>query len=369
MRVLYATDSSIKGYRDREFNCIVKWDQPLMCGVDSYNLSKVEQVTFFQPRAGKDLIEGALVGFTPDVAIMTAYSKLFWLDVFKWIRHNKLPLVSRMEATDVAAQRSKLKSLLRDCVLKKFYRHISAFCVIGAQAQRHFNRLGVSNDRCFSSPYCIDSDLFEKQYRDSMPRRDSLRGNARIGETDIAFIFSGKLVQRKDPMIILAALSKIDAVLLERVHLIVAGDGILRASFCELATRLLGERFHYKGFLNQGELGDVYAMADCLLLPSARGFHETWGLVVNEAMQFHCSAIVSDAVGCHIDLIDSSTGYVFPAGDAGALAEKMHGIITAHCAQRERYRAATRDRILKFSNQCAVAGILEAVKHAYAKPA
>ena len=68
------------------------------------------------------------------------------------------------------------------------------------------------------------------------------------------------------------------------------------------------------GFLNQRELGEAYAIADCLALPS--DFAETWGLVVNEALATGLPCVVSDAVGCAPDLIrDGETGYVYPLDD------------------------------------------------------
>jgi glycosyltransferase involved in cell wall biosynthesis len=48
---------------------------------------------------------------------------------------------------------------------------------------------------------------------------------------------------------------------------------------------------------------------------------DTWGLVVNEAMSVGKAVIVSDKCGCWIDLVEGgNNGYVFPAGDANALA-------------------------------------------------
>ena len=52
----------------------------------------------------------------------------------------------------------------------------------------------------------------------------------------------------------------------------------------DLVRRLaeLGVDLKLIGFLNQTELGEAYALADCLVLPS--DYPETWGLVVNEAL-------------------------------------------------------------------------------------
>src|SRR5207245_2803101 len=76
----------------------------------------------------------------------------------------------------------------------------------------------------------------------------------------------------------------------------------------------------FAGFLNQSEIASAYAAGDALVLPS--DFGETWGLVVNEAMACGRAAVVSDRVGCGLDLvIPGKTGERFAFGDTQALAD------------------------------------------------
>ena len=68
------------------------------------------------------------------------------------------------------------------------------------------------------------------------------------------------------------------------------------------------------GFLNQSELPRAFACADAFVLFSRYG--ETWGVVVNEAMNFGLPVLVSDKVGSGTDLVqESRNGYVVPAED------------------------------------------------------
>ena len=65
------------------------------------------------------------------------------------------------------------------------------------------------------------------------------------------------------------------------------------------------------GFQNQSKMPIVYRLGDILCLPS-KGPGETWGLSVNEAMAAGLPVLVSDKVGCAVDLVLSEeTGYVF----------------------------------------------------------
>jgi GxxExxY protein len=83
---------------------------------------------------------------------------------------------------------------------------------------------------------------------------------------------------------------------------------------------------HFVGFKNQTEISKYYAMSDIFVLPSDVG--ETWGLVVNEAMNFRLPVIVSDLVGCGSDLVKhGENGYNFKIGDIEELSKYLEELI------------------------------------------
>jgi hypothetical protein len=105
----------------------------------------------------------------------------------------------------------------------------------------------------------------------------------------------------------------------------------------------------------------TYALADLLVLPSV-GHGETWGLCINEAMNLAKPVLVSSHVGCGPDLvIPGETGWIFPAGDRGALQAAL-----AHAlADPQRLAAmgqAARAHIDRFSYGATTAGLLQALK-------
>jgi glycosyltransferase involved in cell wall biosynthesis len=146
----------------------------------------------------------------------------------------------------------------------------------------------------------------------------------------------------------------------ERIGLIVVGDGELRQSFEAASRKAISRRAIFVGFINQSQIGKYYAAADCLILPSAWG--ETWGLVVNEALQFGLPAIVSDRVGCYPDLIvEDETGYVFPVGDAQQLCMCMLKAMNLVSTNRDAVSQRCRSRVAAYSVQAAAEGIRAAV--------
>jgi glycosyltransferase involved in cell wall biosynthesis len=83
---------------------------------------------------------------------------------------------------------------------------------------------------------------------------------------------------------------------------------------------------------------------------------------VNEAMACGVPAIVSDQVGCVPDLVaDGETGFSFPCGDVGALAERMRRMAEDRDLRRA-MRAPVLRRIAGFSPQAAASSVIRAME-------
>jgi glycosyltransferase involved in cell wall biosynthesis len=294
--------------------------------------------------------------------VLTAYANLFHLGALRAARKLGAKVVMRHEASDKAQVRSGFKGAIRDFVLKCLYNRIDRFAAIGTEARRHLVRLGVSEDRIGFSPYCVDSDFLKTQKEHWQPKRIRLRCEIGARREDVVFVFAGKLITKKDPLLIIAACKLLPPELRERVHLLVAGDGELKADLEVKGRAVLGPRLHLLGFLNQSEIGRAYTMADVLILPSRRGEGETWGLVVNEAMQFNLPAIVSDGVGCGPDLVqEQETGCFFPTGDAKGLAQAMTRFCNLSSFDRVAMGEKSQIRVKRFSLDEAALGMSELV--------
>jgi glycosyltransferase involved in cell wall biosynthesis len=361
VHVIYGSDLSVRGYRDREFGVQVQWDTPLTSGYSHEFLDRdpsLQRVDFKRP-AGKGM-GAAFDRFRPDVVLLNAYNGLFWLRGLMEARLRGIPVVMRHEASDEAMTRTPLKSVVRDAALRALYSQVARFAAIGTNARRHLLRLGVSASRIGSAPYCVDSDEFEKQYLHWMPQRESLRRELGVREEDFVLIFSGKLIPKKQPLLLLEAIGSLPEPTRTRTHLIVMGDGEQRAEVERVGRQLLDARLHLAGFVNQSQVGRWYAAADCLVLPSRRGAGETWGLVVNEALQFGLRVIVSDGVGCSADLqADDAAVEVFSSTEVASLRTAIERVLAG-----SRQPEAVRGIAARFSIRAAEEGLTEAVRAA-----
>jgi glycosyltransferase involved in cell wall biosynthesis len=118
----------------------------------------------------------------------------------------------------------------------------------------------------------------------------------------------------------------------------------------------------FTGFLDQNDVSRAYACADIFALTSRS--RETWGVVVNEAMNFALPVVVSDHVGCAADLVhEAENGFVVPIDDVGELADRLTRLLESEDLRR-RLGAASRVIIDEWKYERAAAGVIEAVRAA-----
>jgi len=152
-----------------------------------------------------------------------------------------------------------------------------------------------------------------------------LRESLGLAPGTVVVAFFGKLIPKKDPQLIQQALARLAPTARRPLALLVVGSGELEAAMREQAVALeatTGTKTVFTGFINQSKLPDYYLASHIVVLPSRRA-GETWGLVINEALQAGCAAIVSTAVGCHRDYGAWERVRVIPVGDDVALANAI----------------------------------------------
>ena len=338
------------------FSVPFEWDIPLLEG---YRHVKLENRAR-RPALGRffglstPAIGAALEGF--DAVIIHGWGVRSALQALWAARRRRIPCVLRGEASALRPWPG-----WRRLAYGAFLANYSAFLAIGRANREFYLGNGVPSERIFDAPYCVDNDRFGTEAAALEPQRPAMRRDWGIPDGAIAVLFSGKLIEKKRPLDLLNALA-VARNRDTRLHLLVAGDGSLRGA-CERRARELGIPATFTGFLNQGQIARAYVAADCLVLPSDYG--ETWGLVVNEAMACGRPAIVSDRVGCSLDLVlPDETGAVFRFGDVSALTSAILSLASAP-ETLPRLGAQARERVRRhYSIQNAVAGTVAALRFA-----
>ncbi|MBZ0087658.1 MAG: glycosyltransferase family 4 protein [Thermomonas sp.] len=310
----------------REFGVAFEWDMPLLEGYAHTvleNVAKRPSLTEFRgcdtPGIGRALREGRF-----DAVIVNGWGTKMALQALWACKRQGIPCIVRGEANGLRP-RARWKRFLHARLLARY----AACLAIGSNNRDYLRAAGVPDKRIFATPYCIDN----LRFRDAAERWrqelgvSALRARFGLDSARTVFLFSGKFVEKKRPGDIIEAVRRLPEVVRSNIQILLVGDGPLREQLQQAAQ---GLPVHFAGFLNQSEITAAYAASDALLLPSDSG--ETWGLVVNEAMACGLPALVSDQVGCAVDLVTpGATGEVFGCGDVAALA----ALLKRYAAKRE----------------------------------
>ncbi len=355
LTVLYAMipDAVQQG---KGFGVPFAWDVPLLDGYRCEVLENRAKIPSAAAFSGCDTpgLFARLRRGRPDAVLVNGWVAKTCLQALWACRRLGIPCMVRGEANLLRA-RPAWKHGLHRLLMRQY----DAWLAIGS-ANRDFYRFHhCPEDRLFWAPYAVDNDYFAAQAAERAGRRNELRAAFGIPPEAVVFLFAGKLEEKKHPLDLLAAVSRLPAELRSRAHVLVAGDGELRGA-CERLARETRLPAALAGFLNQSRLPDAYAAADVLALPSDAG--ETWGLVVNEAMASGRPAVVSRAAGCCADLIvEGQTGCSFAPRDVRGLADALAGYLrNPGLAVRQGRMAAEHIRAFGFGP--VVEGIVAAVR-------
>lgn len=354
LMVWYVTvpDPSLQGVG---FDQAFTWDTELFSG---YRWEELENCAkrpsldrFFGTRVRS--IASKLSSQSPSVVLLTGWHQFSLIQVLLACKLVGIPCLIRAESNSLKS-RAFYKRILHRIFLKTFVR----FLYIGESNKKFYLECGVPAEQLHFAPYFVDNNWFEGQNDRSGAARRQWRTQFQIGPAEFVILFVGKLQPKKNVQELVHALGKMKSSG-SRYCLVIAGEGGLRNDLQGLAEKL-GVRIVFTGFVNQSGLPAVYASADCLVLPSSYG--ETWGLVVNEAMNFSLPVVVSDRVGCGPDLvIEGETGFRYQYGNSNQLAEVL-AELEHDMEKRRRIGRKASQHVQKYSMKAATRGLVEAVK-------
>ena len=318
-RVIYATDATMRGHADRDFGTAVSWNTPLLEGYAHTVLHNENGTPLqgFKSLSGRGVF-ALLRRERPQAALISQFLYAFDLAAYVGCRALGIPIWIRHETQDEAFPRGAGKSALRSLFYRLAYSGVEHAFYIGELNREHLRRHGVRDERMSRAAYCTPGGAEPERM---IKWRAAVREELKLGADEILVLFSGKFIEKKNPELIFEAFARLSAAEQKRFRLLFVGSGPLQAKLEDLAAQIPG-RVHFTGFVNQAEIPRYYAAADILVLPSRRA-GETWGLVVNEALQAGCGVIVSDAAGCHREFGGWEQVRVIKEGDAAGCAEAL----------------------------------------------
>lgn len=317
--VFYEWEGPASG--DAEFGRPVEWDIPLLDGYDYRFVPNVSANPGTHQYSGIDnpTLPAAIETWRPDAILLYGWSFKSHVRILRRFHHG-IPILFRGDST-LLDERGRIRRKARRIFLRWIYSHVDHALYPGAASRDYFLLHGLRGDEMSWAPHAVDNHRFASDAAAAQEKANERRLRLGIQADDIVLLFSGKLSSRKDPELLLRCFSDLnDSRPGNRMHLVFAGDGELAD---HLSTAAAGRaNVHFTGFHNQSVMPIIYRVGDVLVMPSR--FGETWGLAVNEAMACGRPTIVSDRVGCGVDLVhEGITGFVFEHGNVLSLAAAL----------------------------------------------
>jgi glycosyltransferase involved in cell wall biosynthesis len=327
--VWYCDDSSVKGKMDEGFGQKVVWDIPLLEGYKN---------RFFTNQAIKPTPSGGffnVVNFNLVWQILKTKKAIIVINGWQFSTYVLCAIVSFLKGHQLwmrcempwnqELQKIGFKAKLKRGFLKNVYfKFFKKFLYIGTQNKLFYENMGVSEEKLFFTPYVVDNDRFTTEYNNLKDKASQLRNQFNIPNEANVVLYSGKYNAKKRPMDLVKAFHHANVA---NKFLIFLGDGVLRKDLENYIQLHNLDNVLLTGFVNQSEIAKYYTIADAFVMCSEIG--ETWGLSVNEAMNFALPIIASDAIGSAYDLIqENENGIVFKTGKIEALQKAIELVLS-----------------------------------------
>jgi glycosyltransferase involved in cell wall biosynthesis len=262
----------------------------------------------------------------PDVVVLNSLGSLLCWQFLFAARLRSIPVWLRVETQDEARLRSTARSLARALVYRLGYQLFAGAFAIGRLNRAHLLRHGFRAAQIVATPYATVDRVKPLGSGEVQQRRRRLRDRLGIDTRTRVVGFFGKLIEKKNPLLLVDAIAIAQRPSEAPLSLLIVGHGPLAAEV-EARCSAAGIRVHFAGFVPQCDIVDYYLATDIAVLPSRRA-GETWGLVVNEALQAGCAVAVTDAVGCAVEFSGLPRFEVVPEDDPKALADAIVGLST-----------------------------------------
>ena len=331
LKVFYYSQHAVKPSLDPEFGVKFAWDVDLLAGHD-YE---------FLPRLGSQRLRGDLAWWRLNGRILQRLREGWdavyvagYADLNNWIvllgcRRLGIPVLCHSDVNILTAlKKGRLKRAIKRLVVPAFLKRVSVCLAIGDNSKAYFRSYGVPEERTCFCPIPVDIERFRRRVQEARPEElERLRSRYCIPVDKRLILFSGKLVPRKRPLDLVAAVRQLNR---PDVAAMFIGDGQLRAQV-ELQG---GPQAVVTGFVNQADIPLLLQMGTLSVMPSSYDAHP---LAVTESLCVGVPVILSDLCGCYGPndvLRDGEDGLVYPCGDVAALAGHLRALLEDEALRR-----------------------------------
>lgn len=302
LKVFYTWSQAQESVADKEFGRKIVWDIPLLEG---YDYEFIENISNKPKQQFNGLVNPELIPaidhWHPDAVLVFGWN---FSSHFKAMRHfhGRIPVWFRGDST-LLDEKHGLKTFLRRIVLRYVYSYVDRAFYVGENNKQYFIAHGFKEHQLSFAPHAIDNARFGS--KEAVLKGKQWRNQLGYTDNDIVLLYAGKISERKNIIPFTQQfVNYIDNTSESRLKILIVGNG-------DSETLLpIHNSIQRIEFQNQSTMPALNYVADIVVLPSSYG--ETWGLVINEAMAAGKPVIVTNKVGCAIDLVEQGkNGFYF----------------------------------------------------------
>ena len=338
IKVFFTWHAGDAPVHDRGFNAPVAWDVPVTEGYEFElvpNLAADPGTHHFLGLRNPSLVD-RVTAWGPDAVHITGWAWASHLRAMWALQRRGLPILFRGDSHLLDSADRGPRWWVKHALLRRVFTWPSIFLVVGKANRAYYEAFDVESQRLFPCPHSIDVQRFAEPAEALETEAGQWRHQLGIADECRVLLYAGKFERKKRPLELMRAIAAIGD---PGIVLVLVGTGELESEVNTIAATD-ATRFRVLPFQNQRRMPVVYRLGDLFVLPSAYG--ETWGLAVNEAMACGRPVLVSDRVGCAVDVVDRSCGRVFPWNDSSAMIGAMKEMMADREKLAEMGRAAGR---------------------------
>lgn len=273
--------------------------------------SSLDDLNHYQ--VAKKAIE-ALNKIKPDVVVTASYSRVVMRWVAAWAKLNGVISINENDTWGKNKRRFFLFEILKGIWCRLMYDGIFA---AGYRTAEYYHGLGFPIDKIWRGRNAIENcDFDTMQSTVNQPKIIELEDKL----PPKYFLTIARFSKDKDHITLFKAFKKYIQTA-GSWHLVCIGAGPEENHLRNFVRKENIPNIHFFPWQSYEIIPYFYQKASCMILPS---ISEAWGFVANEALASGLPVLLSNNCGCVPELcLPGLNGYVIPAGNSKALADKM----------------------------------------------
>jgi glycosyltransferase involved in cell wall biosynthesis len=296
-------------------------------------------------------LAGIARALRPDVVVTLGYHTPYslWLYLLRQTAGTfRLIYMSDSKLDD--GVRNRFKERLKRALVCRF----DGALVAGERHRAYAQTLGIPLERSRVGFDVIDVDRFARLAESARASESETRRRYALPARYVLCV--SRFVPRKKVDIVVDAYARSELAA-QGISLVLVGQGPdADAIEKRVSSMRLKKNVRFLDPIPNAQMPAVYALCDFMVLGSE---FDQWGLCVNEAFAASKTAIVTQTCGAAGELLkDGVNGLVVKAGDADALAQKMH-TLASNAVLRESLSQRARQSVEKWSPSMFAANLME----------